>query len=45
MIGRALSFVLLLLLPMNFSYPLFARVAAADGALDGRVRLAEPRRR
>ena len=32
------------LLPIDFSYPAFAGDPAADGALDGRVRLAEPRR-
>jgi MFS family permease len=31
MIGAAISFLLLLLLPINFSYPLFALVLAANG--------------
>ena len=45
MLGAALSFVLLTLLPINFSYPLFAAMLLPDRALDGAVRLAQPRRR
>ena len=44
MLGSALSFLLLSLLPIDFSFAVFAR-AAADGHLDGAVRLAQPRRR
>ena len=37
-----LGFGLLLLLPTNFSYPVFGAITAADGGVDGVVRLAEP---
>ena len=43
MLGTALSFVLLTLLPIDFSYPLFALVLLLDRRLDGHVRLAQPR--
>ena len=43
MLGAALSFVLLTLLPIDFSYPLFAAVLFLERHLDGAVRLAEPR--
>ena len=43
MVGAALSFVLLALLPTDFSYPVFAAVLFLIGRLDGAVRLAQPR--
>ena len=45
MLGAAVSFVLLALLPTDFSYPLFAAVPVPQRRLDGDVRLAQPRRR
>ena len=45
MLGSALSFVLLERLPVDFSYPGLRGDPPADGALDGRLRLAEPGRR
>ena len=45
MLGAALSFVLLSLLPIDFAFPQFAAVLFADRRLDGHVRLAQPRRR
>ena len=45
MLGAALSFLLLILLPIDFSYPVFAAVLAPERAVDGRLRLAQPRRR
>ena len=44
MLGAALSFALLMLLPIDFAYPLFARRPAPDRRVDGPVRLAQPRR-
>ena len=44
MLGAALSFVLLALLPIDFPYPRVRRRPVADGHLDGAVRLAQPRR-
>ena len=44
MLGTALSFGLLLLLPIDFQYPLFADRAVPHRRLDGPVRLTEPRR-
>ena len=43
MLGSALSFFLLILLPIDFSFPLFALVLAHHRRLDGHVRLAQPR--
>ena len=45
MVASALAFVLLEKLPIDFGYPGIRRDPAADGALDGRVRVAEPGRR
>ena len=43
MLGAALSFVLLALLPIDFSVPAVRARAAAERRLDGHVRLAQPR--
>ncbi len=43
MLGSALSFFLLTLLPIDFPFPLFAVVLLLVGLSDGHVRLAEPR--
>ncbi len=45
MIGAAISFGLLLMLPIDFSYPVFAADAGAERDRDGHVRLAQPRGR
>ena len=42
MLGAALSFVLLALLPTDFPYPAVRRDPAPDRRLDGHVRLAQP---
>ena len=44
MIAAAVSFGLLMLLPIDFSYPVFAADPVHDRRLDGLVRLAQPRR-
>ncbi len=44
MLGAAVSFVLLALLPTDFPYPLFAVLPVPQRRLDGDVRLAQPRR-
>ena len=44
MIGAAISFGLLMLLPTNFSYPTFAGILLPERPLDGHVRLAQPGR-
>ena len=43
MLLAAVGFVLLLLLPTDFSYPVFGAVLLLIGIVDGHVRLAEPR--
>ena len=45
MLGAALSFLLLILLPVDFSYPAFAAVLLLQRAVDGRLRFSQPRRR
>ena len=45
MLGAALSFALLTLLPINFPYPAVRGRAVPQRRLDGHVRLAQPGRR
>ena len=45
MVLTAVGFVLLMLLPTDFSYPVFGADPAAHRRGDGHVRLAQPRRR
>ena len=44
MVGAAVSFGLLMLLPTDFSFPVFAAILLPQRDLDGDVRLAQPRR-
>ena len=44
MLAAALSFALLMALPIDFAYPVFAAILLLQRRLDGDVRLAQPRR-